>query len=491
MNRVRAGNLNASRPPWSLAARLTAWYAGSAFLLVLTATGLLYWMLAHHLDEEDDQHLAEKVYLLRSVIRSEPDTVDRLRAEVQPRQVAGQYAQVRIRVLDQHGQTLLETTDMGGDLPASVFPPPVALRDEIGGSVEFVSLGSRSYRLVAAKAERAPGQGDVTLQVALDCTYEEQLMAGYRRWLGLVLLLAMAACAAIGYAIAQRGLRPLLAITATAERVRSTTLNERLPAAGLPAELHALARTFNAMLDRLEDAFGRLSRFSSDIAHELRTPVNNLRGEAEVALNRPRTADEYRAVLESSLEECHQLTKLIDSLLFLARAEHPETTIERQTVDAGRELAAVRDFYEAAASEAGIALSVAAPAAIAIDVDRGLFQRAIGNLVSNALTHTPAGGSIVLSAAKTDNAVEVAVRDTGAGIAPEHLGHVFDRFYRADKARSSGSGHVGLGLALVKSIAELHRGSARIRSQIGKGTTVTLTFPPQDAPDREAAGLDE
>src|SRR5262249_7366571 len=150
----------------------------------------------------------------------------------------------------------------------------------------------------------------------------------------------------------------------TTRRIRSTTLHERVELAGLPAELSVLAGTFNEMLDRLEESFTRLARFSADIAHELRTPVNNLRGEAEVALGKARAPEEYREVLGSCLEECGRLSRIIDSLLFLARAESPETQIAREWIDVGRELAVVRDFYEAAAGEAGVTLRLAAPQGI-------------------------------------------------------------------------------------------------------------------------------
>jgi two-component system heavy metal sensor histidine kinase CusS len=263
----------------------------------------------------------------------------------------------------------------------------------------------------------------------------------------------------------------------TTRRIRSTTLNERIALAGLPAELSLLARTFNAMLDRLEESFERLSRFSADIAHELRTPVNNLRGEAEVALGKPRAPEEYREILGSSLEECGRLSRLIDSLLFLARAESPQVEICREAVDVGRELEAVRDFYDAAAADAGITLTAQAPAGIVADLDRTLFQRAIGNLVANALAHTPPGGSIRLTATADRDGARVVVADTGGGIPRENLPHVFDRFYRVDGARSTASGRVGLGLAIVKSIATLHRGSAEITSEVGRGTQVALFFP--------------
>jgi two-component system heavy metal sensor histidine kinase CusS len=231
------------------------------------------------------------------------------------------------------------------------------------------------------------------------------------------------------------------------------------------------------MLDRLEDSFQRLARFSSDIAHELRTPVNNLRGEAEVALQRTRSADEYREVLGSCLEECARLTGLIDNLLFLARAEHPESTIQRIELDVVRELHGLRDYYEAAATEAGIELHVAAAGSVHFRLDITLFQRAAGNLIANALVHTPRGGTVTLGVCLSENSLSVSVADTGAGIAPEHLPFVFDRFYRGDKARTSGGGRVGLGLAIVKSIMTLHQGTVQLESVLGKGTRVTLTFP--------------
>src|SRR5207244_4357978 len=212
----------------------------------------------------------------------------------------------------------------------------------------------------------------------------------------VVLSLALVACAVVGYQIARSGLRPLAEISATTRRIRSSTLHERIAAARLPTELFVLAGTFNDMLDRLEKSFTRLAQFSADIAHELRTPINNLRGEAEVALNQPRSPDEYRNVLASCLEECGRLSRLIDNLLFLARAENPETQINRERIDVGRELLAVRDFYDAVAGEAGVALAVDSPDVLTADLDRALFQRAIGNLMANAVAHTPAGGSVSL-----------------------------------------------------------------------------------------------
>ena len=182
-------------------------------------------------------------------------------------------------------------------------------------------------------------------------------------------------------------------------------------------------------------------------------------------------------------EEFARLTGLIDSLLFLARAESPQTQIARQAVDIGHELAAIREFCEAAAAEAGVTLQVHCAEALHTDADRTLLQRAIANLVANAIAHTGPGGTITLGAGQDDPYVYIEVADSGSGIAAEHLPHVFDRFYRADPARTNSSGRIGLGLAIVKSIAGLHGGSVSITSEVGKGTCVRVFLPGKTALD--------
>jgi two-component system heavy metal sensor histidine kinase CusS len=228
-------------------------------------------------------------------------------------------------------------------------------------------------------------------------------------------------------------------------------------------------------LDRLQESFDRLSRFSADIAHELRTPVNNLRGEIEVTLGKARSPDEYRETFGSALEECGKLSRLIDSLLFLARAENPKTQVEREPFDLRRELESLRDFYDAAAHDAGVRLAVDAHGEIPVHLNRAFFQRAIGNLIANSLAHTPMGGTVTITAARDTTGTSVIIGDTGRGIPPEHLPHIFDRFYRADPARTSGG--VGLGLAIVKGIVELHGGTVSAESTTDRGTTVAVWFP--------------
>jgi two-component system heavy metal sensor histidine kinase CusS len=219
----------------------------------------------------------------------------------------------------------------------------------------------------------------------------------------------------------------------TARHISSTNLRERILPEGYPFELASLAGTFNQMLDRLEESFDRISRFSADIAHDLRTPVNNIRGEAEVALAHARSADEYRDVIESLMEVAERLSALIGDLLFLARAESPLNHLCRERVDVGELLGRVVEYYEASAADGAVSLTTAVTdGPVVAELDRSLLQRAVGNLVSNALANTPPGGVVVLGTNGDLSSVRINVSDTGVGIPAEALPRVFDRFFRVD-----------------------------------------------------------
>jgi two-component system heavy metal sensor histidine kinase CusS len=366
---------------------------------------------------------------------------------------------------------------MDHEVPAGLFPGASAEDDSELHGQEVHSPTGKIFRAAAIQVNGVPRGSGHVIQVAFDRTFEEKLLQRYRINLGLVLLAALVVCSIVGYQIARRGLQPLARIATTAREIRSSNLQKRIATARLPAEVHALAVTFNDMLDRLEKSFTRLAQFSADIAHELRTPVHNLRGEAEVALQSFRTVEEYREVISSCLEEYARLTRLIESLLFLARAENPETQIAREPVEVAPELEVAREFYDGLAAEAGVTLRVEAANGLAAPLDRALFRQAISNLLANAIAHTPAHGQVTLRAETQDNDLVVAVSDTGVGIPPEHLPHIFDRFYRADRARTNSAERVGLGLAIVRSIAMLHGGSASASSSAGQGTRVSLRFP--------------
>ncbi len=464
---------------WSLAARLTIWYTVASFSLVLLAVGILYWTLEASLTHSEDVFLADKVHVLRTILRDRPQAILALRREVELKSAARrEYAATYVRLLDEHGEPSLTTPGMDALLPPEAFtvviPPDV--EEEPGREIR--SDPTTAFRAIAARA-RVGAAGDKTwvVQVAVDRRHHESLLASYRRALAGLLASIVIACPLVAYRIARRGLRPVHEISETARHIGSATLAERIDSAGYPVELSVLAGAFNAMLDRLDESFRRLSQWSADIAHELRTPIHNMRGEAEVALSRTRSADAYKEALTSCLEESVRLSDLISHLLFLARAESPGKHLEREPVDVGRELSSVRDYYAEAAADANIGLVVAADDGMMVALDRGLLQRAVGNLVENSLAHTPAGGAITVTARLEQGRLRIEVVDNGTGIPAEDLPRVFDRFYRADRSRSSSPGSVGLGLAIVKGIVTLHGGETEIESQEGKGTRIALVIP--------------
>jgi len=458
----------------TLAFRLTAAYSLAGLLLVFLGTASLYIVLRAELDRSTDLFLADKLHVVRTMLQERPDDEDGLREEIELESAARRYQQFYIRLLDQHGQLILITPGMARQLDLAELVRRTQNRPE--HSTAMVGRQGQAFRVASAAAPvGTPPNGTDTIQIAIDISQEEALLARYRLWFWAILLASAILFPLVGYRIARQGIRPVEEIAATARRITSTNLRERIQAEGYPSELASLAGTFNEMLDRLEESFERISRFSADIAHDLRTPVNNIRGEAEVALARARTVDEYRDVLESSLEEAVRLSDLIGDLLFLARAESPITHLQRRKVDVGELLGTVREYYDAMASNGGITL-VAAPRAepITAELDRSLMLRAVSNLVANAIVHTPPGGTVTLAAAADGESIRIQVSDTGAGIPSEALPRVFDRFFRVDPSRSKASGGTGLGLAIVQSIMTLHAGTAEIASELGRGTIVTL-----------------
>jgi two-component system heavy metal sensor histidine kinase CusS len=468
----------APRSGWSIALTMTLWYALFSFGVMAVAAGILYWTLVQSMYEEDLRDLADNLNNARLLLRSAPVTWDLRPPDRRPSWAPPGQPQIYLRVLAADARTLTETPGMSREVPPPGKAELATLSLPDGAKHDIVSESGRPFLTLIV---RVPGAHAADLpqylEVAMDREHDEMLLAHYRERLWLVFGLALIVCVAAGYLIARGGMRPIEEISHAAARIRSTTLDERIATRGLPVELRNLADTFNSMLDRLEQSFRHISQFSDDVAHELRTPINNLRGEIEVALGKARSGEAYRETLGSCLEECARISRLIQTLLFLARSDTSTHPLEREEIDVSRELATVEAFYGAAAGDAGIGLHTSGAERLKAQVNRTLFQQAIGNLVSNAIAHTPQGGSITIAARQSGEGLAVTVEDTGCGIAPEHLPRVFERFYRVDRTHGSSAANAGLGLAVVKSIAARHGGGVEIASAPGRGTKVELTFP--------------
>ena len=458
----------------SITFRLTLLYMLSAAGILTVCCVLVYWTLARNVDHLAGQFLEDEVQDIRAALHELPDNPRSLDAEIR---MEGAYPNYYARIMDGQGREFEVTPHMGNVVPSSQFPHPAGATESSTQFIKIQASDGRWYLLTSAwgLVGRA-GDTQMVIQVALDVSREERLVRSFGGRLAKIILLGLGLSAAAGVVAAGMGMRPLTQITAAAQRIGPTQLHERIGSTHWPQELTALAEAFDGMLERLEDSFARLSQFSADMAHELRTPINNLMGEAEVSLSKPRTTEEYQRVLASSLEECGRLSRLIDSMLFLARAENAETELKRSALDVRREMEAVREYYDVVAEEQGVEVACAGEGKL--NADPLLFRQALGNLVSNALHYTPRGGKVLISVAPpSDGWMDVAVTDTGTGIDPEHLPRIFDRFDRADRSRSQHPQGLGLGLAIVKSILALHGGTVAIKSAPGTGTTVILKFP--------------
>lgn len=450
----------------SIASQLVLLFTLATMLLLGSGLGVLYSIVVRHAYEEDNEVLADKIVAVRAQLENAGGA--QLVSEELKTPRAGERVSYWMRALELDGNLVAETPGMTAFLPAAIFPAP---EPSIEITPKDYHADGQFFALLTTTAASA-GQ-PYTIQVAQDRSSDERFSRKFRALLAVVLVCGVLASAVIARIFTRRSLQPLAEMTQSFERIGPKRLHERVPPEGWPRELQPLALAYDEMLDRLENSFTRLSQFSADLAHELRTPIANLRGEAEVALTRERTPEEYREVIESNVVECERLSGIIDNLLFLARAEAADGPIECTRFDGRAALEKIAGYYETVAEERQIAITCAGEGEIR--ADPLLFGRAVSNLVDNAVRYSPDAGTIALSMSVSAAAAEISVRDVGVGIASDHLPRVFDRFYRVDASRSSEG--TGLGLALVKSITDLHGGKAVVSSEPGRGTTVTLTFP--------------
>ncbi len=380
----------------TLAFRLTASYAAAGLLLVLLATLSLYLVLVSELNKSTELFLKDKVNVVRTLLRERPDDADGLHEEVELESASRRYEQFYICLLDPAGRPLMLTPGMAEQLDLPKLTRLLAAHK--GMAIPLTGRNGKFFRVIEATvSSRQTGKDAITIQVAVDVSQKQDLLRSFRLWSWITSAIMLFLFPLIGYQIARQGIRPVEEIATTARHITSSHLGERIVAEGYPSELASLALTFNTMLDGLEESFERISRFSADIAHDLRTPVNNIRGEAEVALARARTIDEYRDALESSLEEAVHLSDLIGNLLLLARTENPLTHLRLEAVDVTELLDGVREYYDASAADAGVTLtSNRSSEPLIAELDRTLIQRAVGNLISNAIAHTPEGGTVAI-----------------------------------------------------------------------------------------------
>ncbi|MCK9607471.1 MAG: heavy metal sensor histidine kinase [Methylomonas sp.] len=457
-----------SAKPWSITARLTCLYVLSAAVILCSIGWYLHQTLVDAFAQDNQQFLLKEIQLLQTVLQQQPLNSEHLSAE-QNEGVDLPVGRYYSRIFSENGQPLSETAGASALLAKAQFP---AATEVAQAKLSKQTLPDGRTLMLMSVYTTAPSRH--IIQIALDTSHEAALLVAHGRNLLAALLIGLLFSSVAGLLVARRGLQPLTDMTRHIRGITATQLDEQLEPRRWPAELSTVAAAFNEMLQRLAKSFNQLNQFSADLAHELRTPINNLMGETEVALAKPRSGEEYQEILASNLEEYLRLSRIVETLLFLARAENTEISLCTKQLDGRAELEAACSYHEGLAEEKNIQLLCQGHGFL--HADSQLLKRVLSNLLLNAIAYTPIGGRIQLSIKQAeDGSAEIRVQDSGCGIAAEHLPKLFDRFYRVDSARSMHG--TGLGLAIVKSIIELHGGTVTINSTVKQGTSVTVKFP--------------
>lgn len=457
----------------SLTARLGIMFALVATLTFVGVGIYLYRALALQLEARDDSELVGKIGLIRHFLDETP-SIRALRADTHRfRDAIAERDGLIFLMRAADGAMLLESHPSHGKWPAIPLTPA----DQTPGRAAVHLWTFKSgvpARAVAAWGVLGNGQEQVQIVVARTASDRMALLGAYRGEVLAAVLSGAMLAALLGYLLTRRGLRPVRAIARQAHSITAQRLGTRLNAHEAPAELQTLVESFNAMLDRLHGSFQRLSQFSADLAHDMRTPLNNLVLQTQVALSQPRAAEDYHALLASNLEEYERLARMVEGMLFLARADHAQIALDKQQLDAAAELQRIADYFEGVADEAGVRIAVQAEGTVTADAM--LLRRAVNNLVANAIRYTPSGEMLRLDAYPGNNAMVIAVTNPGPEIDAKHLPWLFDRFYRADPVRGDSASSAGLGLAIVHSIMTLHGGRIDVE-RAGDATVFRLWFP--------------
>ncbi|HEV2982987.1 MAG TPA: ATP-binding protein [Vicinamibacterales bacterium] len=456
--------------------RLTLWYSG-VLAISLALLGVAAWFgIQASLYRAIDSDLLDRVRGVHQFL--EHELVGRPTEEMRD-DFAEHGSGDALQIRDDRGSWIYRAPRAiaaGTPLePLAMGAPPRLARIVISG------LPFRSVTAIATVDRRA-----YTFQIVEPLGDIEAALRQVRRLIVTALPLVLIIASAGGYAISRRALAPVDALTSSARAISAYNLSQRVPRPDTGDELERLSATLNEMLHRLETAFHRTRQFTADASHELRTPVAFMRTVAEVLLRQPRTDQEWRTGVADIHGELIRTTTLIEDLMTVARADGHAEPRTFSRLDLLGPLDAAVHRARALGAERAVGVDYAEALAVFLDGDASLLERLFAILLDNAVKYTPAGGQVTVSLISADGAAVVEVRDTGIGIAPEDLPHVFERFYRSDKARARETGGAGLGLAIARWIAEVHDATLTVDSELGRGAVFCVDFSRRTRPDRFA-----
>jgi heavy metal sensor kinase len=466
--------------PTNVRARLTLWYVSMlAGLLVLAFAGtcaLLFDEMINQLYRFD----IEEIETVEGLLFFAPDGTLRLRENYHNHPVSSDGIESFLQVQSPDGAVLLRNKNLAG---RTLGGPPLKGEGVGHYSERSDQLSDGTPVRVVSRSYRIDGRR-VLMRLAHD---EEPLLSLFRELLVdslFVLPLTLLAAGVAGYLLARRALSPIDQMVAHARRITAARLSERLPNQDVDDELGRLARVFNDMLARLEQAFDQLRRFTSDCSHELRTPLAMIRSVGEVGLQKDGTREEYRDIVGSMLEEVNRLTSLVDSLLTVSRADSGHLQLQRTPVAVMAVAREAAGLFEVLMEENSLRLVLEGDEEAEVSGDCLFLRQALVNIIHNAVKFSPAGETVSVRVRNGDGSqVTVEIQDHGPGIPPEDQDRVFERFYRVDKARGRKSGGAGLGLSIAKWAVEAHGGSIGLDSVSGQGCTFRITLPRLHRPD--------
>ena len=455
----------------SIRFRLTLWYVLLLAIILAGFSAGVYLVLRHNLYDNLDDSIRRRADILLAVVQYD-GTRPTLAGRVSSNDPNAEENSVR--VFDASGGITFANSAAVEDAAIDRQALDRALRGET--RTRTVTVGDEKVRVRVFPISRDEGVGGV-LEVGQSQEDVSETLSTLLLIIAVAYPVTLGAASFGGVFLAGRALTPIDKITRTARRISAEELSQRLDLHLADDEIGRLARTFDEMIARLDEAFRRQRQFTADASHELRTPLTSIKGQVEVALSRERSAQTYREVLSAVNEDVNRLIRLVGSLLTLARADAGQIPIARERVDLGELVAGVVEQAGPMAEERGVHIEAAPAPPVSLEADADLLLQLLLNLVDNAIKYTERGGVVTLSWARRDHAVELWVRDSGTGISPEQLPHIFDRFYRVDTARSLAEGGTGLGLSICRWIAEAHGGSISAESTPGSGSTFTVRLP--------------
>ena len=465
--------------PRHVRSRMTLWYVLVLGVLLLAYAGIASWYLFYSLREQLDHNLLEDVERVEGLLENTPDGMVALKAVHHGEDELN--AERFVEVWSPDGILLYRSPTLRG---RTLGGPPPPSQEDTEPSPSTVRLADGTRVRMAASIPSVDGR-----RVFLRVAHSEQGLWQEMEELVSVLLLALPLALVLagfsGFALARKALAPIDVMAHKAERISAERLNERLPVENPEDELGHLARAFNATLARLEAAFDQLRRFTADASHELRTPLTAIRSVGEVALQTPRSVTEYRDVIGSMLEETDRLTRLVDSLLTLSRADAGHIQVQRTDISLLGLAQEAISLVEILAEEKRQRISVEGEPGLIVSGDRLILRQALINLIDNAIKYSPVGAEIrVRVGAGKDSQIFVEVVDQGPGVSTEHQSKIFDRFYRVDSARSREWGGAGLGLAIARWAVEVHGGQITLQSADGQGSTFRVALPSATSPEK-------